>query len=268
MKKHLSVLLAIIMLVMLVGCSSAPKGDPSQVLNDYYQKIKDSNVEGAYDLLSEASKKNFTKEDFVEWQSMQKQVSTLKNFKVEKASESKNTELDGVKYKNIVEFTVTETDFDMYQNKEDNINYKRDAVNDNGVWKIYRGKENGKELIAEVSNSLAYLYIEGKGGKTKDLNQAATILNNGIKSSQDFPSIYYTLAAVYKDLGRTDEALSSINTFLSKEADNKNKSDGYNVLGTIYISKHDADNAKNAYNKALELNPDNQYAKTNLASLN
>jgi len=64
-----------------------------------------------------------------------------------------------------------------------------------------------------------------------------------------------------------DDALGSINTFLSKETDNKKKSDGYNVLGSIYVAKNNINDAKVAYNKALELNPDNEYAKTNLASL-
>ncbi|MGE5626672.1 MAG: tetratricopeptide repeat protein [Solirubrobacterales bacterium] len=268
MKKKLSALLAIIMLVMLAGCSSAPKGDPSQVISSYYEKVKNGDAEGAYDLLAEASKKSFTKDEFKIWQSLQTEVNPLKSYKVEKISEKKDAELEGVKYKNVVEFNITETDFSAYDNKEVNLNYKRNVVNDNGVWKVYREKEDGKKAIADDYNSLAYLYIEGKGGKTKDLNKAATILNDGIKISQDYAQIYYTLASVYDDLGRYDEALNSINTYISKETDNKGKSDGYNVLGSIYIGKHDLNDAKAAYSKALELNPDNQYAKTNLSKLN
>lgn len=47
----------LIILLSFIGC--APKGDPNQILNAYYQDIKDGNPEGAYEKLSEESKKIF-----------------------------------------------------------------------------------------------------------------------------------------------------------------------------------------------------------------
>lgn len=266
MKKYLKVLITVIVLLGLVGCSSAPKGESAQVLNDYYQNIKDGNIEGAYDKLAEASKKNFAKEDFIMCKKIDKEVTTLKETKVEKSAESKDKELDGVKYKNVVEFNVIEKVQDLQENKETTRNYKRNVVNDNGTWKVYREKENGKDEVAEASTYLAWMYIQGKG-KTKDLNKAATILNDGLKYSKDYSETYYALGWTYEYLERTDEAINATNTYISKEKDNKGKSNGYNLLGVIYASKDDANKAKEYYNKALELDPNNQYAKTNLGSL-
>jgi tetratricopeptide (TPR) repeat protein len=261
MKKVLISIFIGIFTFMLVGC--APKGDPSQVMKDYYQNIKDGNIEGAYDKLSEASKKNFSKEDFIKWQSVSKETSQLKDFKVEKSNEYKDKELDGLKFKNVVEFNITEKIQDLADNKEDSNNYKRNVVNDNGTWKVYRDKENGKEIVAKALNHLAYMYSEGKG-KSKDSNQAAMLLNESLKYNKELAGTYYSLGYVYSDLGRYDESISVLNTYLSKEKDNIKKSDGYNILGNNYVRKNDLSKAKESYNKALELNPNNQYAKTNL----
>ncbi|AKA68553.1 tetratricopeptide repeat protein [Clostridium scatologenes] len=264
MKKVLSIIFIIVFAFSLIGC--APKGDPSQVMNDYYQNIKDGNIEGAYDKLSEASKKNFSKEDFIKWQNTSKEVSILKEAKVEKSNEYKDKDLDGIKYKNVVEFNITERTQDLYENKENSSTYKRNVVNDNGTWKVYRGKENGKEMVAGTLNNLALMYSEGKG-KTKDSNQAAILFNEALKYDKECTNAYFGLGVVYYDLERYDESINLINTFISKEKDNKQKSLGYNALGNSYSGKNDNNKAKECYNKALELDPNDQYAKTNLQDL-
>ncbi|MFV3014099.1 tetratricopeptide repeat protein [Clostridium botulinum] len=251
--------------LLFVGC--APKGDPEEVLNNYYQNVKDGNVEGAYETLSEQTKKNFTKEDFSKWLDIKKETTTLKETKLEKDNEYKDKELDGIKFKNVVEFKVTEKINNLYDNKDKSLNYKRSVVNDNGNWKVYRGKENGKQLVADSLRELGWLYIEGKGSKTKDLNQAATILNEALKYDKELPGIYYGLAYVYSDLGRYDEAMKQAKLFIEKTKDNKEKSDGYNVLGIIYQYKNQYDEGKKCFDESLKLNPDNQYAKTNLENL-
>ncbi|MDS1004926.1 tetratricopeptide repeat protein [Clostridium sporogenes] len=252
-------------LLLFVGC--APKGNPEEVLNNYYQNVKDGNVEGAYETLSEQTKKNFTKEDFSRWLDIKKETTTLKETKLEKDNEYKNKELDGIKFKNVMEFKVTEKINNLYDNKDKSLNYKRSVVNDNGNWKVYRGKENGKQLVADSLRELGWLYIEGKGSKTKDLNQAATILNEALKYDKELPGIYYGLAYVYSDLGRYDEAMKQAKLFIEKTKDNKEKSDGYNVLGIIYQYKNQYNEGKKCFDESLKLNPDNQYAKTNLENL-
>lgn len=267
MKKVLMSFLSFIILsstILFVGC--APKGDPSQILNDYYQNIKDNNIEGAYNKLSEATKKSFSKEDFIYWQKLNSEISTYKSVKVEKSNEYKSKYLDGINFKNLIEFNVVENSQDLYQNKEVTFNYKRYVINDNGVWKIYRGRENSKEIIAETATKLAWMYIEGKG-VTKNLNQAATTLNDALKYSNDNADVYYALGRTYTELNRYDEAVDATNKYLSKAKDNESKSNGYNLLGVISMNRNQMDNAKISFNKALELNPNNQYAKTNLQQI-
>lgn len=258
----LSLFLLFILGITMVGCS--PKGDPTETLTKYYQNIKDGNIEGAYETLSQESKKNFSKENFVKWLNTKKELSSLKETKVEKVNEYKDKDLDGIKFKNVTEFNVTEKFQTFYENKEETINYKRNVVNDNGTWKVYRGKENGKEVVAIALNDLAWMYIEGKGGKSKDLNQAATILNEALQYSQTNAGVYYSLARVYTELERYDEAIGLTNKCIEKSSDNVQKSNAYNILGVIYESKSQFSKAKEYYTEAIKLNSNNQYAKTNL----
>ncbi|APM37369.1 tetratricopeptide repeat protein [Clostridium kluyveri] len=260
----LAIMSIVILSVGFVGC--APKGDPAQVLNSYYDNIKNGDAEAAYDTLAEASKKNFQKEDFIKWIKTQSETYTFKGAKVDKGNEYKNKKLDNVTYENAVEFNVADSSHDNYNNKDTSVNYKRYVVNDNGEWKVYREKENGKDVLTDSMNDLAWMYIEGKG-KDKDLNQGATILNEAIKISPSYNESYYALSYVYSHLERYDESISAANKYIENTKTNEEKSNAYNILGLGYEGKKDYENAKKYFNQAIQLDSNNQYAKTNLQQL-
>ncbi|MCW7999873.1 hypothetical protein CFK35_18575, partial [Clostridium sp. cpc1] len=148
----LFVLILSFTLIALVGC--APKGDPQEVLNTYYQSIKDNNIEKAYETFCEQSKKDFKKEDFTKWRNAEKEVFKLKDIKIEKLKEFKGS-LEDVEFKNIVKFNVTEKGQDFYENKEEELTHEMYVVDDNGEWKIYFGKERGNQLASLSLNQLA-----------------------------------------------------------------------------------------------------------------
>lgn len=265
--KKIGVLLIIIIATvsLLTGCK--PKGDPLQTITAYYQYTKDENIEDAYNQFSNVTKINLPKADFIKLDDTNAQLFPLKAFKIQKLKEYKNKDIEGTNYKDVVEFNVVETQQDISANKEIIGSYKRSVVNDGGTWKVYREKENVKDEIAENSVLIAQLYSEGKGGQTKDLNQAVTILNEAIKNDKEYARLYYALGYDYSGLDRNDEAIATINIYLTKESDKTNKSDGYNLLGTVYSQKGNVSKAKESFNEALKLNPDNQYSKTNLDAL-
>lgn len=267
LKKILSKVAIISLIILSFGFSGcAPKGDPAQVLNDYYDNIKNGNAEAAYEDLANASKKNFQKEDFIKWVKTQSESYPFKSAKLDKSNEYKNKKLDSIVYKNAVEFNVIDSSHDNYNNKDTSVNYKRYVVNDNGKWKVYREKENGKDVLADSMNDLAWMYIDGKG-KDKDLNQAASILNESIKVNPSYNATYYALASAYCTLERYEESISAVNRYINNAKSNEDKSDAYNILGLDYKGKEDYGNAKKYFNQAIQLNSNNQYAKTNLQQL-
>lgn len=266
MKKIISIALTICLSIfILIGC--APKDDPSIVLNNYYDNIKSGSPELAYNDLADVSKKNFDKDDFIKWQRNEAEVMAFKSTDIKESNKYKNKILDGNSYKNAVEFDITENEHDNYNNKDTSIKYKRYVVNDNGKWKVYREKEDGKDLLADSMNKLAWMYIDGKG-KDKDMNKAAIILNEAIKAVPEYTGTYYTLAYTYCKLERFDESILSANKYIEKTTDDEAKSDAYNILGLSYEGKKDYTNASKYYNQSIKLDSNNQYAKSNLVRVN
>jgi tetratricopeptide (TPR) repeat protein len=90
------------------------------------------------------------------------------------------------------------------------------------------------------------------------------MFNNGLEYDKDYFLLYYGLGSVYSDLERYDDSIKAIDTYLLKETDNNLKSAAYNIKGLDYAKEDLMDDAKKMFNKSLELNPNNEYAKTNL----
>lgn len=266
MKKNsiVSLLILIFCSFLLIGCK--PKGDPAAVINSYYQNIKDGKYESAYNLLSEKSMSYVNLKDFLTWQTLSIEAYKLKNIDIQKVKEYKNKVIDGVKYKNVIEFNSIEKVQDFYKDREETGSYTRYVVNENGVWRIYRGLENGKTRVANLYNIVAWMYLDGKG-KEKNLNEAATTFNKGLEYDNNVYDLYYGLGVTYLSLGRFDDSINASDKYLSLEKENSGKSSAYNVKGLDYMYKGINNKAKEMFNKSIELDPNNEYAKSNLASL-
>ncbi|KOR24201.1 hypothetical protein [Clostridium sp. L74] len=171
----LFVLILSFALIALVGC--APKGNPEETLNTYYDSIKNNNIEKAYDTFCEQSKKDFKKEDFTKWRNAEKEIYKLKDIKAEKVKEFKGS-LEDIEFKNIVEFNVTEKGEEINddnENKEQKLEPKMYVVNDNGEWKIYFGKKRGNQLASLSLTELA------RRNLTKDVDKANILLEEATR---------------------------------------------------------------------------------------
>jgi len=246
--------------LLLVGCT--PKGDPKEILESYYQNVKDGNLQAAYEKFAEGNKRNISKEDYILYQRLLNECYELKEFKILKSGELKNVEIEGNKYRNVLEFNVTQTVKDFYNNKETSETFKRKVVNDDGVWKLY-SEAKIKEAIARCYHAIGWMYAEGKG-KDKNLNEAAKAFNEAIKINPDLDNAYYGQAVAYLQLLRYDDSIEKINTYIQKIKDNDELSNAYNVLGLCYLGKNQKQKARESFDRAIKLNPNNEYAKTNL----
>ena len=268
LKNKFILLLLIVVVSFAVNFMGCSKNDESlKVLNEYYNNIKSNNFDSSYEYLSSASKNIWTKEKYKEWESISMEVLQFKEVKIKKSNESKDKELDGIKYEDVVEYSTTETHHDNYNNKDINSDYTIYIVKENGEWKICRKKEDPKENIAVVKAELAVMYVNGKG-KNKDLGQAEDILEKSIEENPDYSSSYYLLGLIYDEVQRYDDAINCEQQCVDKSKNEKDKSNGYCVLGETYENKKGSSSAKEYYEKALEANPDNQDAKEKLAKLN
>lgn len=256
----------LVIIPTLIGCSSKPKEDPTTFLKGYYQNFIDGNYISAYNKIASQWIKDLSKDDYVLYEQASEQAVKLKEYKVENPVEHKNKAIDGNTYKIAIEFTVTEKSENYYSSKEETSNYTRFIVLENGTWKVYRDKLNGKKMLSEAYNFIGSMYCDGMG-KSKDMNQAAMMFNKAIEYDKDNNRPYYGLGLAYLNLQRYDDSITAINNYLAKETTNEGKSSGYNILGLDYQNKNMIDKSKEMYTKALEANPNNEYAKTNLTSL-
>ncbi|WP_340673167.1 tetratricopeptide repeat protein [Brevibacillus agri] len=244
-------LIAILVIIAIVGCS--PKGDPKKTLEAYYTNISNGNFGAAYDLLSEVDKKTTSQEDFVLCMTLNAELYKLNETIITQAEKSSNT----------IVFDVTEKQFDYTEDRESSVSYKRSVIAENGEWKVFADKNFG-ERIAGIQNNIAWLYLEGRGGKKKNGNEAAKWFNQALERDPSSYLANYGLSVAYMRLGRLDDAIVAANKFVRATNDKSEQSDGYNVIGLCYESKGDREKAKEAYQKAVALNPKNEYAKTNL----
>lgn len=249
---------------ILPGC--APKGDPKQAVDSYFQYIVDGNYDMAYEQLSENNKKAYGKDNFVLYQRLLNEVRSLKGFSTAKLGEKRKENINGVDYRNVVEFTVSAKLFDHYNDREATDSYSIKVVNDKQKWKVLRDPgDNINEGISSIYSDIGFMYLTGKGKKGVNYNEAANNFNRALERHPDNARAYYGLASAYLDLGRYGDSIEKGRICIEKSKSNEQKSDAYNVVGLAYASKNQINEAKEAFTKALELNPNNEYAKTNLA---
>lgn len=266
--KCLSIITILFLLITLYsGCSSAPKGDPKAVMQQYMDSIKNNDIETSYSLLSAESKKVWTKDKMQLHYSLIDEAYPLKAIKIiEKGSSQNERKIDGLSFKNVNEYSVTETCFDNFNKKDLTVTYQDYVINENGEWKIYRGKENADGAISSDYYSIGTMYEAGKG-KDKDLIQAAINYNLAIKYNKDYANAYYEIARVYVSLGRYNDALKYASIGVSKNDDSVFRSDTLVLEGMANEGLNKIPEAKTLYKEAVKLNSENEYAKYNLFRL-
>lgn len=148
-------------------------------------------------------------------------------------------------------------------NKEDTSNSDRYFIVEDNEYKLL-WHDDFKEHFSSNYVYVAWMEIHKK--ENKDLNKAAIDIKKALEIDSENSHAYYALACVYSDLKRYDEALNAADKYLEYLDKNDEyyksiSSDTYNLKGVIYMDKEDFSKAKEYYNKALELNPNNEYAK-------
>ncbi|MDU1232645.1 MULTISPECIES: tetratricopeptide repeat protein [unclassified Clostridium] len=262
----------IILLTMFIICSffmgCKPKGDPNEVISSYYDNIKSEKFDDAYEVLASINQSQWAKEDYEEIEKYQMEFNPMKDYSLDKIAQYNEKDIDGVNFKNVVEYNVTEKIHNNYSDKDIDNEYTRYVVDDGGEWKVYKSEmDDPQQKLSEAIFWVALLYEDGKGGKDQDLNKAATLLNDSVTKESVYEGAYYEFGVVLCKLQRFDESISNINSYLECIDDDKSKSNAFNVLGLDYEGKEEYSKAKDYFNEAIQLDDNNQYAKTNLQQL-
>ncbi|MCC0651723.1 tetratricopeptide repeat protein [Clostridioides sp. ES-S-0001-03] len=263
-KKITTILASSLIIISMVGC--APKESATEVTKKYLDSVKSKDYETAYNLLSKDSKKDVTLEDYKEYQEVYDKCQIVKSYKLGEEKRVDKYKYAGKNYSKLIKIKETATLQSTDDNKEDTSNSDRYFIVEDNKYKLL-WHDDFKENFSSNYVDVAWMEIDKK--ENKDLNRAAIDIKKAIEIDSKNSRAYYALAYVYVDLKRYDEALNAADKcleYLDKDDEyyKSSSSDIYNLKGVIYMDKEDFSKAKEYYNKALELNSDNEYAKTNL----
>jgi len=253
------------MALLLSACNTGPKDDPSNVLSAYYQSVIDGDFIKAYNMHTEAYKQRNSQEDFSTYMNTLREFTTLSGSKVEKIKEEKNREVEGKKYRRVVELSVVEQIKDLVSNKDTTSNYIRLVVSEGDQWMLHRDGDI-KQSVADNLAFIGSMYMFGEG-KEVNVNEAIKYYKKSLEYVPNDGKVQNVLAAAYLGAKRMKEAAETAQAALVNAKDNLSLSEVHNVLGLIAEEGGNFNDAKMEFEKAVELNPDNEYAKTNLARI-
>ncbi|MGG3884110.1 tetratricopeptide repeat protein [Brevibacillus panacihumi] len=239
------------LIAVIVGCG--PKGDPKETIQAYYDNVMNANYDAAYELLAEADRKATSKEDFALFMELNAKIYKLNAVELKEADKSGDS----------VVFEVTEKQHSYAEGKDKSNTYKRSVIVENSEWKVFADKVYGDNIAGQMV-SIGQMHLNGLGETKENPNEAAMWFNKALKRDSTQNTANFGLALSYMKLGRFEESIAAATKFVESETEDARKSDALNVLGVTYEAMGDATKAKEAFQKAVELNPDNEYAKTNL----
>jgi tetratricopeptide (TPR) repeat protein len=121
-----------------------------------------------------------------------------------------------------------------------------------------------KAAIAKAPNSSAFYDLLGTAlfNNKKDMNGAEEAFRKSAELDKNNSDALLKLGQVQVAKGSVDDGIA---TYQRSLKDNPREASFYILMGELYESKQAWDKAKESYQKALEIHPDNPLASNNLA---
>lgn len=118
------------------------------------------------------------------------------------------------------------------------------------------------EQVVQIdpTNKAARMMLLGSAVKKEDFKQVIKICEPGIEATPEALEFYFYLAIAYNQAERSDDVLAICRKALEQVTDNSKKevvADFYNIMGDVYHTKKQMNEAYAAYDSALVYNPSN-----------
>lgn len=265
MRKIMVVAVIIVVLLAVGGCGDKPSGEPRAIATQYVENIENGNLEGAYNLLCSENQSQISLEEFKDWRYNCSELFKAGANKIVKEEELGKYSFNNVDYPFAYKYNLTSTDYNYLTEKDEPGDYEKIVVAENKEWKIF-DEDNYRGKYAWSLCQIGWAYREGKSFDT-NVNTSITYFLKAIKVDPDYADTYYHIAYAYDSKEQYDKALEYIDIGITKETDEEYLSDMYNFKGCVLQTKWKFEEAKTAYRKAIELNPENIYANDNLDSI-
>lgn len=115
-------------------------------------------------------------------------------------------------------------------------------------------------LDIDPTNTAARMTLLGEAVRAEDYEEIIRLCEAGVEASPEMLEFYFYLAIAYNSADRADDALAACRnalTHVTKDSKKEVVSDFYSIMGDIYHSKRQTEQAYAAYESALKHNPMN-----------
>ena len=139
-----------------------------------------------------------------------------------------------------------------------------------GLINLYLGQKQldkalaavNQQIIASPNSSPFYDLLGIVQFNKKDNNAALAAFKQSVELDKTNTDAYIRLGRLQTSMGALDDAVSTCN---NGARDNPKEASFYTLLGSVYEKKHDLGQAKDSYQKALQLKADDPLTSNNLA---
>lgn len=221
------------------------------LLKNYYTDIETGNFDAAYNLLSESSRKSYTKENFRALGDLTLKLTPINGVEVTKEpdDESKNY------------FQVAVNSYFGGSNTVKKIPLDKKVINENGTLKVYL--EN--DYSTTVSKLRARVGLNLYCMLNNDLSGGKSLISQAIKDDPQNPEPYYALALLDWQNDQFDSSLNNVEKCFELAKDNKSMQvESLNIKGLDLRKKGNDSEARKAFEQALQIDPNAEYVKENL----
>ncbi len=270
LKRFAPVLLITALMIIAAGCHASSQEAIDAPLNRYFNATLAQDYSTAYSQLCKADQAVISSEDFTTWQTLYKQTEEIKSFKLSAGKDVNNfKDPFGNRYARASEFTITQTDFDHQTKSENTYEYTRTVVFEDGTWKICRGETADiyQHRIYYGYTTLGAMYAKGKE-VAPDPEKALMYYTKALDYNASDINLYFQIALLNLNAKQPAEAESFCKRALSQNPEAAAASELQNLMGVAMTMQERKDDARKAFEAAVELNPDNQNAINNLQNVN
>ena len=239
-----------------------------QMVLRYYEDFQAGDDESIYELLHPESREGLGKENIMTWLEQLRETMEIESFEIKDIQLKNNLRMGENSVADGISVQVSETNRDLYTTEvlSSEIQYLL-LRNVQGEYRIYFDQRRVLSSMAKNHIIIGAMYIDGFG-KDKDLTQGIEHLYKALEIDPTLIEAHYSLGAAYLAKREWEPAIVEEETYLTNSQDDEGRGEAYNIIGLAYQETGDRAKAREAFEQAIQLNPESPFALDHLNELN
>ncbi len=238
-----------------------------QMILRYYQDFQAGDDKSIYELLHPESREKLGKENIMAWMEQLRETIELESFEIKDIQLKDTIRMGENSVADGISVQVSETNRDLYTSEilSSDIQYFL-LRNAEGEYRIYFDQRRVLSSMAKNHIIIGAMYIDGLG-KGKDLTQGIEHFQKALEMEPTLIEAHYSLGAAYLAKREWEQAIVEEEAYLTNSQDDEGRGEAYNIIGLAYQEMGDRVKAREAFEQAVQLNPESLFALSHLNEL-